>query len=356
MKFRFGLAVVLLGLASLAALGTPSRAAVAAPSGGYKVATGPWTSAAKQIVLHDDARQKDLEITVRYPQTDLSSTERFPLVIFSHGAGGSRDAFADLTTHWASHGYVVILPTHADSIELRRRHGEDLSRLQGNLDSLLTDVKPMDRLADVAFLLNSLDRIEALTGLRTADGKQRVDRDRIGMAGHSAGALTTQIAFGVKVRTMQPGGMQPRSYGDARIKAAILISGQGTTNRLFTADSWNDLSKPMMVITGSKDVAPIGRETPSSRREPFERAKPGNKYLLFIEGATHSSYQGKGRALQLDRDAPGDEALTMITSVTASATLAFLDAYLKDEGSAKAYLASDALTVFSRKQATLEQK
>src|SRR5450759_4034355 len=150
MKFRFGLAVVLLGLASLAALGTPSRGAVAPPSGGYKVATGPWTSAAKQIVLHDDARQKDLEITVRYPQTDLSSTERFPLVIFSHGAGGSRDAFADLTTHWASHGYVVILPTHADSIELRRRHGEDLSRLQGNLDYLLTDVRPMDRLGDVA--------------------------------------------------------------------------------------------------------------------------------------------------------------------------------------------------------------
>ena len=168
--------------------------------------------------------------------------------------------------------------------------------------------------------------------------------------------LASLAALGTPSRVAVAATAEGRSYGDARIKAAILISGQGTTNRLFTADSWNDLSKPMMVITGSKDVAPIGRETPSSRREPFERAKPGNKYLLFIEGATHSSYQGKGRALQLDRDAPGDEALTMITSVTASAMLAFLDAYLKDEGSAKAYLASDALTVFSRKQATLERK
>jgi hypothetical protein len=112
----------------------------------------------------------------------------------------------------------------------------------------------------------------------------------------------------------------------------------------------------MLVITGSKDVAAIGSETPASRREPFDRAKPGDKYLVFIEGATHSSYQGKGRALSLDPSVPTDAELTMITSVTSAATLAFLDLSLKGDGSARAYLHSAALVAFSGGKAAMERK
>jgi predicted dienelactone hydrolase len=279
-------------------------------------------------------------------------------VVFSHGAGGSRDAFPDLTAHWASHGYIVVLPTHADSIQLRRRSGEDLSRLQRDLDSLRRDVKPLDRLADVAFLLDSTGVMEErIAGLRDRSGAGRIDRDRIAMAGHSAGALTAQMAAGVKVRGVAPGALlEARSVGDPRIDAAILISGQGTTNRMFTEQSWNELSKPMLVITGSKDIAAIGSETPASRREPFEKAKPGDKYLVFIDGATHSSYQGRGPAARLDREQPTDAELEMITGVTSSATLAFLDLYLKDDPAARAYLGSEALVAFSGKKATLGRK
>jgi predicted dienelactone hydrolase len=344
----------------LSGVGIASRAidqATGPRAGGYKLGPGPRTPAAVPLLLHDGARQKDLEVMVRYPTGRSSPEERFPLVIFSHGAGGSREAFADLTAHWASHGYVVILPTHGDSIELRRRHGEDVSRLRQNLDSLRTDVRPMDRLADVVFLLDSLDVVEKqVPALRSGDGKGRIDRERVAVAGHSAGALTTQMAFGVKVRTLEPGGLQPRSHGDARVRAAILVSGQGTSNRMFTPDSWSELSKPMLVVTGSKDVAAIGNETPASRREPFDRAKPGDKYLLFIEGATHSSYQGRGAGLLLDREVPDRATLEMITSVTASVTLAFLDAYIKDDRAARAYLASDAVKTLSSNNATLERR
>jgi predicted dienelactone hydrolase len=279
-------------------------------------------------------------------------------VVFSHGAGGSRATFPGLTAHWASHGYIVVLPTHSDSIELRRRKGEDLSLLARDLNLLVRDVRPLDRLADVVFLLDSIGTMEERgPGLRGGDGAGRVDRERIGMAGHSAGALTTQMAAGVKVRGVSPGAMlEARSVGDPRIDAAILISGQGTTNRMFTDQSWSELSKPTMVLTGSKDYAAISTETPASRREPFEKAKPGDKYLVFIEGATHSSYQGKGPALRLDREQPSETELSMITSVTAAATLAFLDIYLKDDKRARAYLASEALPAFSGKKATLQRK
>jgi hypothetical protein len=46
----------------------------------------------------------------------------------------------------------------------------------------------------------------------------------------------------------------------------------------------------------------------------------------------------------------------MITSVTSSATLAFLDLYLKDDPAARVYLGSEALAAFSGKKATLERR
>ena len=353
---RFGQTALLLFIAG-AASGAFARGTPAAPAG-YKTETGPWRAAAQDLVLRDEKRQRDIEVTVRYPVAAPGAPGRFPLVIFSHGAGGSREAFAELTAHWASHGYVVVLPTHADSIGLRRRQGEDLSRLRRDLDSLRRDVKPLDRLADVVFLIDAIGALEQrVAGLRDEDGVGRIDRDRIGMAGHSAGALTTQMAAGVKVRGVVPGApLEARSVSDARIDAAILISGQGTTNRMFTDQSWSELSKPMLVITGSKDIVAIGSETPASRREPFDRAMTGDKYLVFIEGATHSSYQGKGPGLRLDREQPSDTELKTITSVTASSTLAFLDLYLKDDPAARAYLGSEALVAFSGKKATLERK
>lgn len=359
-----------------------ARAAAPDTDAGYKLAPGPHRAGLEDLTLHDNTRDKDLEIRVRFP-SDAKAGDRFPLVVFSHGAGGSKSAFPELTEHWASHGYVVVLPTHSDSIQKRRREGEDLSRLRQNPRSLVRDVDPSDRLADVRLILDQLgtieDRIPALrepppqiagdptkahtpapdAGSKRGSGVDaragRIDRDRIAMAGHSAGAYTTQIAFGVKVRGPRlAGGLTPRDVGDERFKAAIVISGQGLTNLSFTRDSWSELSKPMLVIAGSKDVSRISNETPQSRREPFELARPGDKYLLFIEGATHSSYAGKAAGML-----PGESPTTpidVITNSVSSCTLAFLDAYLDRDEQASAYLAGDALARLSGGASELSRK
>jgi predicted dienelactone hydrolase len=107
----FAPALLILAIASVPANLTIH--ATAAGPGGYKVDAGPWKVASEDLVLRDERRQKDLEITVRYPVVDANAAGRFPLVVFSHGAGGSRAAFPDLTAHWASHGYIVVLPTHS---------------------------------------------------------------------------------------------------------------------------------------------------------------------------------------------------------------------------------------------------
>lgn len=297
------------------------------------------------LTLRDDARDKDLELRIRAPRLPASargeSHAPLPLIIFSHGAGGSNDAFPDLSTHWASRGYIVVHPTHSDSIALRRRNGQDLSRLRENPRNLVMDVDGPDRLADCSFIIDSIPMIaDALNKDVPEASRLTIDTERIGMAGHSAGAYTTQIAFGAKVRGPRWGTLRLKSHADPRITAAILISGQGTTNRSLTKDSWSDIAGPMMVIAGSLDVSRISDETPESRREPFEYAKPGDKYLIYIDGATHGSYQGKGLATMLRENPTTD--IEIITAAVTSGTTAFFDRYLKAGDEAPANATSDA--------------
>lgn len=327
--------------------------AAAPESHAYKAGPGPFEFTPTDLNLRDEARKKDLPLRILAPKATTDQPGPFPLILFSHGLGGSRDAFPDLTRHWCSHGYVVILPTHIDSIQQRREDGEDLSHLRRDIKALEKDSDPLDRIADIGFILDSLDDLEArVEPLRGPESKPLIDRDRIGMAGHSAGAFTTQLVFGVKLK----GVLAMRSFADPRIDAAILISGQGTNRRALTKDSWADINKPMMVITGSKDTARIGSETPETRQDPFRYAPPGDKYLIFIEGATHSSYTGQARAMRLDPEQPGAETLRMVGEVTACGTMAFWDAYLNTSQPARQYLAGDAITELSRHQARVDRK
>lgn len=326
--------------------------AVAAAPGPYRLAKGPHeTGEVDRLVLKDAARGKDLEMTVRFPKSGAGGP--WPVVVFSHGAGGSRNAFAELCRHWASWGYVTISPTHSDSIQLRRAAGEKPSEYT----DAIKNVDPMGRVADVKFILDSLGEIEArVPELKRPDGSGRLDRQRIGMAGHSAGALTTQMMLGVKVRGRRIGGLEPRSEGDARVKAGIIVSGQGTNNRLLTDDSWKGIATPWLVITGSEDGSSRTGETPATRREPFEKADGPDKYLLFIEGATHSSYQGKGPGLRLDKDAPRGDKLKMIADATSSTTLAFLDRYLKGDADAGAWLKGGGVAAMTAGKAAITSK
>ncbi len=308
---------------------------------------GPFTTSAFDRVLTPaDApargeSSREIPIKVRYP---LDTTGPLPLVIFSHGMGGSSEAFGDLTDRLASHGYVVVLPTHSDSLKLGRKQGEPSGReLLSNPADYFRDVKVFERVDDIKRIIDAIPVIEATTPDLTKAGGT-ISRDAIAMAGHSAGALTTQMVIGAKVRSRLLGGVE--SVADPRVKAAVVISGQGLKTRLFTEESWAKLDKPLLVITGSRDTARVGNETPASRRHPFEYAPAStgepHTFLLWIEGATHSSYSG-GRMAVFLGERPENRA--MVAAVTSSAVLAFLDAFIKHPAdSAPAQAARNHLT------------
>ena len=75
------------------------------------------------------------------------------IIIFSHGAIGSNDAYQPLVTYWASHSYVRIQPAHEDSLKLLLQKGKrfQLRNIWNKWNSRPPDIK---------LILDSLDMLE----------------------------------------------------------------------------------------------------------------------------------------------------------------------------------------------------
>ena len=234
-----------------------------------------------QLILHDAKWAKDLPVRITYPAARGS----FPLIIFSHGAGGSKDGYAELTRYWASHGYVCIQPTHSDSLSLRKREGP--ISLRDIVGSAVRDSKGWEgRPRDVSFVIDSLVEMAVLA----PQLKGKIDRRRIGVGGHSYGAYTAQLIGGATVDV--PGKPPGQSFADRRVRAILVMSGQGRGQQGLTQRSWGALTCPMMTMTGSRDQGAAG-QGPDWKKEPFDFAPAGNKYHVFIEGANHFSFSGR---------------------------------------------------------------
>src|SRR5262245_3476140 len=94
-----------LACACAASSKAPSSAAPPAP-----VAAPPATELARsglavvgeaEVTLTDASRKRDLPIDVTYP----NGPGPFPVVVFSHGDGGSGDDARPLARFWATRGY-----------------------------------------------------------------------------------------------------------------------------------------------------------------------------------------------------------------------------------------------------------
>ncbi|HKC64219.1 MAG TPA: hypothetical protein VKB86_11300, partial [Pyrinomonadaceae bacterium] len=274
-------------------------------------------------------------------------------------AGASGSSYEPLTRFWATHGYVVIEPTHADSIALRREQGQESARMRDILEgSALNDPAAWEaRARDISFILDSLGEIEQ----RAPELKGKMDTKRIGVGGHSYGAYTSQLVGGATIN--MPGANRPQSFRDGRPRAIMLLSPQGRNAQGLTDTSWQQMTRPMISMTGTLDKG-LGGQPYEWRLDPFNFSPAGDKYQVLIEGANHLSFTGR---LAEDRPALGLLARRSarlnggadqkaIFDYIKMASLAFWDAYLKDEGKAKEYLKSDALVAYSRNIVKLSRK
>lgn len=316
-----------------------NRAQKAAESSAYIPATGPFETAEENdLVLRDAQRSKNLHVKITFP----SSPGKFPVIIFSHGFGGSKDTYASLTQYWSARGYIVIQPTHDDSIAQRKSTGEIRGPLEG-LSTLREDIADpaawRNRTRDISFTIDSLDEIERR--IPAASGK--FDRTHIGVGGHSFGALTTELIGGL---TFTPtGASHPESLADRRVSALLVLSGAGPRQRGVEESSWQNIDAPLMLMTGTRDMGVAGLR-PDQRIKPYQLVRSVHKYAIVLDGGTHMTFTGNPAK-------SGREPAVLFETVQA-ATTAFWDAYLKNSEKAESYLHSPALVDFSQGKAKLD--
>jgi len=245
---------------------TVAAAIVAAVTFSVKVADG--------LVLHDEARHRDIPIKVYYP---IDAGPR-PFIVISPGFGGDKDGYAYLAYGWASAGYVVEVVTH---------EGTDRPALLEFGASISTDqaksfAQQVLRTGDISFAISSIPQLEQLVPSLA----HAIDASRVGVAGHSMGAGTALLIAGA---TAQPPGGPPASFRDARVRAAIAMSPQGPGEEGFYAGSWSPVAIPVMTMSGTLDAG-IGGQDPTWRLAPFAAMTGENKYQVTVQGAGHLAF------------------------------------------------------------------
>lgn len=283
----------------------------------------PSESAAKTVdfVVKDESRSREIPIRVYLPEGKSAA----PVVLFSHGLGGDRSNSPYLGNHWAGHGYVCVFMQHPgsdDSLWRGKPFAERMPAMRKgvSLENFVLRVK------DVPAVLDELERWNKDDG---SELKGRMDLEHIGMCGHSFGAVTTQAMSGQRFP------LTSTPLTDSRIKAAIAFSPSAPRKGSVPKTAFGDVKIPWLLMTGTKDTAPVGDQTVESRLLVFPALPPGDKYELVLDGAEHSAFGDRPLPGETGRRNPNHHRVILALST------AFWDAYLRGDGDAKAWLEGD---------------
>lgn len=184
----------------------------------------------------------------------------WPMVLLSPGAGNSRTTLTTLAEDLASHGYVAVGVDHAYEAGPVEFPG---GRVLG-CDACAQDRWPegtRNRAADVSFVIDELTGPDAVW-----PGGRRVDTDRIGMAGHSAGGS----AAAEVLRT------------DDRVGAGLNFDGP-----YYAPALEEGVEGPLGLIAG--EPQPFG-----DSQEAMWPRQTGWRQWLVLTGSAHSSATDRG--------------------------------------------------------------
>ena len=333
----FLLAGWFLAMAGLAPFGLAEVSPPLAPEAPVWGRPGPCEVAVLRLTWQDDRRRREVPAKIYYP---AQGAEPFPLIIFSHGLGGSREGYQYLGRHWASRGYVSVHLQHPGSD--RAVWENSWFKFQALRQSAANLQNALNRPLDVSCALDQLEILNQSEGPLQG----RLDLTRVGAAGHSFGAYTTLAVAGQVLG--RPGGREI-SLADPRIKAAIPMSAPVPRKRNLT-QAYAKITIPCLHMTGTRDDSLIGETKAPERRLPFDHLQGSDQYLVtFRDGdhmifSDHQRFFGRG-----DQNARFHDLICL-------ATTAFWDAYLKGKGAARGWLTGGGLAQALGGDAALEIK
>ncbi len=300
---------------------------------------GPYEAAAVTYEWFDGERDREVPTKIYYPKTGDGP---FPVIIFSHGHGGSRTMYGYLGRHWASHGYVSVHVQHRGS-DTKIWQQKSLRPVKAKRRALFDPKNKVNRPLDIRF---AIDRMEKMNGGETPL-KERLDLAHIGVAGHSYGAFTTLAAIGM---VFAGEGDRETVLPDPRIKAAIPMSTPMLIKRDTLSRAFTQIGVPCLHMTGTKDQSPLGITLVEERRVPFDRIGGGDQYLVNFKDGDHMVFA-------IPKRVPGKgKTYALIHDLTRMVTTVFWDAYLKGDARARAWLAGGGFEASLGEDGTFEKK
>jgi dienelactone hydrolase len=264
-------------------------------------------------VLFDPQTRRRIPLRLRLPATPRPS----PLIVYSPGLGSGVSNGAAWCEAWRQAGFVVATLAHPGTDDGLW----DTSRrsLRANLAAALAQSQYGHRVKDCRFAIG-----QCLTGMGI---DSLVDPSRIGVAGHSYGALTVQaLAAGTG-----------RGKDDLAIGAAIAFSPGGRSAAI--AQALAGVRIPFFCVTGDHDnyvTFGQGQEAmrlgiPLHDRLAVYRYLPaGAKQLLVMARADHMTFAGERvSTARFSRDIPSSDGSEVAVWARVSlATMAFWQYYL----------------------------
>ena len=276
----------------------------------------------------DTRRGRVVPLRIRWPAGSADVRPGgAPLVLFSHGLGGTREGGGVWGSAWASAGFAVVHVQHVGS-------DLDAVRVPGGLRNAMSGAQLLARLEDMVFVLDEIARRHASPqGTRW----QTVRPQSVGMSGHSFGAHTTLGMAGQGYPGYPP-------LAERRLAAFAAFSpslpASGSAQMAFAA-----IARPTLCLTGTLDNDVVGNgSTPDNRRAVFDALPMGNKAQLVLKDADHMTFAGQadgryGRlAALLRRQQISQQAEPRHHALVTALTTDWWRAHLMDDPQARARL------------------
>ncbi len=257
-----------------------------------------------ELEWFDDSRARAVPVLYYAPKQrnyEQANTDKLPLIVFSHGLGGSRDRYAYLGKYWASQGFASLHVQHVGS-DRQLWRGSRLT-LPFRLMAAAGDEEALARVADVKF---------ALSTLLDSDFGATIDQSKLVMAGHSYGANTSMLLVGAKVE--RSGSLPP--LRDPRFSAALLISAPPFYDGEPLAKVLASVTVPTLHITNTMDEieVPGYHSSPSDRIDLYQAMGGSYKVLAVFHGGNHNIFSGRRQRPELSVQAQVLQAATQSLS------------------------------------------
>lgn len=286
--------------------------------------------------VYDAGRDRNIPVLI-YPSESSGSA---PVILFSHGLGGTRFTAVYLLEQWSARGYTVVSMQHAGSDEAI--FNVPASQVLESFTSAASLENSIARIEDVSAVL---DQLEIWNTDPQHTLYQKLDMSKVGMSGHSFGAVTTQAVSGQTLFTTAS------TTRDSRIKAATSLSPSlpsfGDAGAAFAS-----VDIPWLLMTGTKDDAPVEGVGSSveGRLAVFPALPEGDFYELVLFEGEHHAFTDRELSSNQNSRNPAHHAIIKALST------AFWDAMLLGDRSSLAWLRGEGATTVLEEGDTWQYK